>query len=260
MIITKIIEEKKKAVELAKAAMPVAEVKRRLEGLSGRRPHRFAREVSKEHHINLIAEIKKASPSKGVLCKAFNPARIAAEYKMNRASALSVLTEEKFFLGSLDHIRQVKGVTDLPVLRKDFIIDQYQIYESALCGADAVLLIADILSKEELKDFCALSKKLGIDALLEVHNEEDLKKALKVGAKIIGINNRDLHTFHVDIGVTTRLIKAIPDGKIVISESGIKSHEDVMFLKSLGVNAVLIGEAFMTAGDIGAKVKELMEH
>jgi len=258
MIISQIIEEKKKSIEASKAKRPQALLMKELEGFSGH--HRFSKEISKEHHINLIAEVKHASPSRGILRKEFDPAKIASSYKMNGASAISVLTEEKFFLGNLEHIKKVKSSSNLPVLRKDFIVDDYQIYESALSGADAVLLIADILSKEELKSFYSISKKLGLDALVEVHNEEDLKKALDIGSRIIGINNRDLHTFNVDIAVTTRLIKAIPEGKIIVSESGIKSHEDVMFLKSLGVNAVLIGEAFMKASDIGAKVRELMGH
>lgn len=258
MILSEIIEKKRKGLEKAKAAKPLEDIIKELEGAP--RPHRFAKAISREHHINLIAEIKKASPSRGVLSREFDPVKIASTYKMNGASALSVLTEEKFFLGSLEHIKKVKGAVDLPILRKDFIVDPYQIYESSLYGAEAILLIADILSEKELKDFYALSKKLGLDAVVEVHNEEDLKKAFDIDAKVIGINNRDLHTFDVDLAVTTRLIKSVPEGKIVISESGIKSHEDVMFLKSLGVAAVLIGETFMVAPDIGAKVRELMEH
>ena len=257
MILSQIIEEKKKAIEQAKSTLSLDEITKKLEG-SGQRHRRFTKEISKEHHINLIAEVKKASPSKGVLRKDFDPVKIACAYQMNGASALSILTEEKFFLGKLEHIKKVKEVSDLPILRKDFIIDAYQIYESAFYGAEAVLLIADILSEEELEALYSLSRKVGLDVVVEVHNEEDLKKALLVDAKVIGINNRDLHSFNVDLGVTTRLIKAIPEGKIIVSESGIKSHEDVMFLKSIGAAAVLIGEAFMTAPDIGAKVRELM--
>ena len=143
-------------------------------------------------------------------------------------------------------------------MRKDFIIDRYQIYESKLFGADAILLIADLLSRTELFHFLEISRELGMDAVVEVHNEEDLAKALSAESGIIGINNRNLHNFEVDMGVTSNLIKSIPDGKIIISESGIKTYEDVMFLKSLGVNAVLIGEAFMRSDDIGLKVRELM--
>ena len=257
MILSRIIEEKKKAIEQAKSTLSLDEIAKKLEG-SAQRHRRFTKEISKEHHINLIAEVKKASPSRGVLRKDFDPVKIACAYQRSGASALSILTEEKFFLGKLEHIKKVKEVSDLPILRKDFIIDPYQIYESAFYGAEAILLIADILSEEELEALYSLSRKVGLDAVVEIHNEEDLKKALLVDAKVIGINNRDLHSFNVDLGLTTRLIKAIPEGKIIISESGIKSHEDVMFLKSIGVAAVLIGEAFMTAPDIGTKVRELM--
>lgn len=256
MILSKIIEEKRRTIERAKAERSQEELMKAVEKLS--RPSRFKKEISKEHHINLIAEIKKASPSRGILRQDLDPLKIASIYKMHGASALSILTEEKFFFGSLEYIRQVKEKIDLPILRKDFIIDLYQIYESSLYGAEAILLIADILSKEELEGFFSLSTEIGLDVVLEVHNEEDLKKALEVDAKIIGINNRDLHTFQVDLNTTTRLIKAIPKEKVVISESGIKNHEDIMFLKSLGVRAVLVGETFMVARDIGAKVKELM--
>jgi len=257
MILSKIIEEKKKAIEQAKSTLSLDEITKKLEGTE-QRHRRFTKEISKKHHINLIAEIKKASPSGGVLRKDFDPVKIACAYQMSGASALSILTEEKFFLGKLEYIKKVKEAVDLPILRKDFIMDPYQIYESAFYGAEAVLLIADILSEEELRSLYSLSRKIGLDVVVEVHNEEDLKKALLIDAKVIGINNRDLHSFNVDLGVTTRLIKAIPEGKIIISESGIKSHEDVMFLKSIGTSAVLIGEAFMTTPDIGTKVRELM--
>jgi indole-3-glycerol phosphate synthase len=256
MIISEIIEKKRTTIEEAKRLRPQQQLQEALEQVS--KTSRFEKEISREHHINLIAEIKKASPSRGVLRHDLNPLTIASIYQMSGAQALSILTEEHFFLGSLEHIREVKAKVDLPILRKDFIIDPYQIYESSFYGAEAVLLIADILSKEELGEFYDLSAQLGLSAVVEVHNEEDLQKALAVNAKIIGINNRDLHTFHVDLQVTTRLIKAIPQGKLVISESGIKSHEDIMFLKSIGVHAVLVGETFMVARDIGAKVKELM--
>jgi len=256
MILSKIIEEKKKAIEEAKAKKPQTQLLRELESITI--VSKFRKEITKEHQINLIAEIKKASPSRGVLRKHFDPEEIASIYKMNGAAALSVLTEEKFFLGSLEHIKRIKHTVNLPILRKDFIIDPYQIYESRACGADAILLIADILSDEEILDFYSLATKIGLDAVVEVHNDEDLKKALRIDPKIIGINNRDLHNFNVDLNVTERLIKFIPKEKIVISESGIKSHEDIMFLKSIGVKAFLVGEAFMLATDIGAKVSELL--
>jgi len=181
-------------------------------------------------------------------------------YQANGASAISVLTDERFFEGRLEYIARIKESVSLPVLRKDFIIDEYQIYESLVAGADAVLLIADILSANELVGFYNLAASLGLDAMVEVHNEEDVEKALAAGAPVIGINNRDLHTFRVDLGVTQKLVRLIPQNKVKVSESGIKSYEDVMFLKSLGVNAVLIGEAFMEAEDIAARMRDIMRY
>ena len=154
----------------------------------------------------------------------------------------------------------VKEAVSLPVLRKDFIIDEYQIYESVACGADAIILIADLLSDSEMTGFYQLAASLGLDVLLEVHNEEDMEKAIATGGDIIGVNNRDLHTFKVDLAVTQKLMRLIPAHKIKVSESGIKSYEDVMFLKSLGINAILIGEAFMESPDIAAKMHEIMRY
>jgi len=258
MILSKIIEEKKRSIEEAKQKLPLEKLIEEAENTTRIGKNGFTKEISKNHHINLIAEIKKASPSKGILRKEFDPLKIASIYKMSGASALSILTEEKFFLGSLKYIKDVKEKVGLPILRKDFIIDPYQIYESFVHGADAILLIADILSSEELESFLGIVDQLKLSAVVEVRNEEDLKKALGADAHIIGINNRDLHTFKVDLDVTTRLVKDIPKEKIVISESGIKSHEDIMFLRSIGIKAVLVGETFMIADDIGRKVKELM--
>ncbi|MEE8359648.1 MAG: indole-3-glycerol phosphate synthase TrpC [Candidatus Omnitrophota bacterium] len=256
MILTKIIEEKKKEIEIAKERLPLSMIQEKLLVMPSQRS--FKQAISKEREISLIAEIKRASPSAGLLRRDFDPLKIAQIYRAYGASAISVLTDEKFFRGALSNIDLVKREVYLPILRKDFIIDRYQIYESKLFGADAILLIADLLSRTELFHFLEISRELGMDAVVEVHNEEDLAKALSAESGIIGINNRNLHNFEVDMGVTSNLIKSIPDGKIIISESGIKTYEDVMFLKSLGVNAVLIGEAFMRSDDIGLKVRELM--
>ncbi len=258
MIISKIIEEKRREVDEAKRAKPLSELEREARNICVRSA--FKKNISRPHHINLIAEIKKASPSKGILRGDFNPVKIAATYQAGLAQAVSVLTDERFFEGRLEYIKKVKESISLPVLRKDFIIDEYQIYESVVAGADAILLISDLLAAEELKKFHSLALSLDLDVLTEVHSEEDIAKALAAGADIIGINNRDLHTFKVDIGVTQRLIRLVPKDKIKVSESGIKSYEDVMFLKSLGANAVLIGEAFMEAGDIAAKMREIMRY
>lgn len=256
MIFTKIIEAKKKEIEIAKERLPLSKIQEKLLVMPSQRS--FKQAISKEREIALIAEIKRASPSAGLLRRDFDPLKIAQIYRAYGASAISVLTDEKFFRGELSYIDLVKKEVYLPILRKDFIIDRYQIYESKLFGADAVLLIADLLSRTELFHFSEISRELGMDAVVEVHNEEDLGKALSAESGIIGINNRNLHNFEVDIEVTSNLIKSIPDGKIIISESGIKTYEDIMFLKSLGVNAVLIGEAFMRSDDIGLKVRELM--
>ena len=258
MILTKIIEEKKREIEVAKEKRPLLALQKQLAVLpSGRN---FKAAISREHEINLIAEIKKASPSSGVLRQDFNPVKIAQIYRAYGARAISILTDEKFFSGKLEYLEAVRRDVYLPILRKDFILDKYQLYESKLFGTDAVLLIAEILSRSELFNFLEICKNLKLDAVVEVHGEEDIKKALSVDSQIIGINNRDLHTFKVDLEITSNLIGAVPKDKVIISESGISTYEDVMFLKSLGVNAVLIGETFMRSEDIGSKVMEVMRY
>ena len=258
MIISRLIEEKRRVVEEAKRLKSKEELIKEISSISVNSS--FKKSISRPHHINLIAEIKKASPSKGILRGDFNPVKIAMTYQAHGASAVSVLTDERFFEGKLEHIKMVKESISLPILRKDFIIDEYQIYESVACGADAILLIADLLSDSEMTGFYRTAVSLGLDVLLEVHNEEDMEKAIAAGGDIIGINNRDLHTFKVDLAVTQKLIRLIPAHKIKVSESGIKSYEDVMFLKSLGINAILIGEAFMESPDIAAKIHEIMRY
>ncbi|MDD5681296.1 MAG: indole-3-glycerol phosphate synthase TrpC [Candidatus Omnitrophica bacterium] len=259
MILSNIVEEKKKEIETAKKKIPQKDL---MGELSGRqvhsKPHFFKHSLAKRNHIHLIAEVKKASPSAGVIREDFDPLKIALAYETGGASAISVLTDEKFFQGSLSHLEKIKKSVRLPVLRKDFIIDEYQIYESIAHGADAALLIADLLTAGELKNFLAIGRENKFDFLVEVHSEEDVQKALDSGCDIIGINNRDLHTFKVDVYTTARLIKLIPHEKIIISESGIRTRENVSYLRSLGVDAVLIGEAFMRSDDIGAKVRELI--
>lgn len=258
MILSRIIEEKRKVVDEAKKAKPLGDLIKEIKSLSVRSS--FKKNISRPHHINLIAEIKKTSPSKGILRGDFNPVKIAITYQANGASAISVLTDERFFEGRLEYIPKVRGNVSIPILRKDFFIDEYQIYETVASGAEAILLIPEILSMAQISKFYNLATELGLDCLVEVHNEEDIEKALAIGATIIGINNRDLHTFKVDLGVTQRLIRLIPQNKVIVSESGIKGYEDIMFLKSLGINAVLIGEAFMEADDIAAKMREMMHY
>ena len=258
MIISRIIEDKRRVIEESKRTKPQEELVREINRACVKSS--FKKNISRPHHVNLIAEIKKTSPSKGILRADFNPVKIAITYQANGASAISVLTDERFFEGKLEYIRKVKDSVSLPVLRKDFIIDEYQIYETAASGADAMLLIADLLSKSELCGFYDLATSLGLDVLIEVHKEEDIEKALATEGSIIGINNRDLHTFRVDLSITEKLIRLVPPNRIKVSESGIRSYEDVMFLTSLGVNAVLIGEAFMESSDIASKMRELMRY
>jgi indole-3-glycerol phosphate synthase len=258
MILSKIISEKRKEVEKARTLMPEQRLKELAEKMYTKSS--FKRNIARLHHINLIAELKKASPHRGIIRGDFNPLKIALTYQANGASALSVLTDERFFEGNLKILKELKGKVTLPLLRKDFIIDEYQIYESVYWGADAILLIAHILTEEELTSFYRIAKGLGMDVLVEVHNEEDMEKAIKSGASIIGINNRDLTTFRIDLSTTQRLARLIPENKVKVSESGIKTYEDVMFLKSLGIDAVLIGEVFMEADNIAAKMREVMRY
>lgn len=258
MILARIIEHKREEIEKSKENISFKQLQDKLSPLPQRR--NFLSAITRPHQINLIAEIKKSSPSGGILREKFSPVEIAEIYELSGATAISILTDKQFFGGELSHISQVRQMVNLPILRKDFIIDEYQIYESAAAGSDAFLLICDILSKEELSHFIGLGSELNMDALVEVHSEEDLEKALEADAPIIGINNRNLHSLKVDLETSFRLMRLIPHHKTVVSESGIKSHEDVMSLKSVGINIVLIGEAFMRSEDIGAKVKEIIGH
>ncbi len=255
MILDKIVESKRLKISERKKEMSLELMIKKLEKLSVRRRN-FKKAVS-GRGINIIAEVKKGSPSKGVFIKKFDPAKIAYLYEFSGASAISVLTEEDYFYGGDENLKKVREVTALPLLRKDFIIDIYQVYESALIGADAVLLISSLLEEDELREFIGAAKLYGMDALVEVHNYEELKRAVNANAEIIGINNRNLHTFETDIAVTKDLLVHVPAGKVVVSESGISDFKDIYELKSLGVNAFLIGESLITSGDIIAKMYEL---
>ena len=246
--------DKKLEVEEKKQLLPLSALKERI---ARQKPLDFAAAL-RGKGIKLIAEVKKASPSGGVLCPDFDPVALAKTYAQNGAAAISVLTEVNYFKGSLKHLVEIRGAVSIPLMRKDFIYDEYQIYESAAYGADALLLIVAILSPEQLMELMELSRSLGLDCLVEVHNEEELFTALLAGAEIIGINNRDLNTFRVDTNTTRRLRMLIPDENIVVSESGIHNSDDMKKMKECKVNAVLVGEALVTAGDIPAKIRELM--
>jgi indole-3-glycerol phosphate synthase len=217
--------------------------------------------------IALIAEVKKASPSAGVICKDFDPVRIAKEYEAAGASCLSVLTDEKFFQGSLDYLRQIRAAVKLPLLRKDFIIDERQILEAIEWGADAILLIVAILDDARLQRFHALATEAGLAALVEAHDEAELARAMKIGASLIGVNNRNLKSFKVDLATTERLAAMMEDGRLrmaktspplLVAESGIHTRADVERLKKCGAGAILVGESLMRGGDIQSKVRELI--
>ena len=252
-----ILNVKKKEIEALKAKRPLTHFVDSGRLLKGVRP--FKEAVSGGSSINLIAEVKKKSPSrKKVFFRKLNVAHLAKIYADNGAKAISVLTDKKFFGGSISHINEVRRAVNLPVLRKDFIIDEYQVYESRYSGADAILLIARILTKDQIKSFMYLANRIGMDCVVEIHDEKDLEKALLANAKIIGINNRNLDTFTVSLNNTLRLASRMPKQIIKISESGIKRAEDLSALKKIGVNAVLIGTAFLEAKDIALKIKEVM--
>ena len=211
--------------------------------------------------VRLIGEVKKASPSRGLLAPSFDPVVLAQTYVANGAAAVSVLTDSRF-QGKPRHLELVKEATAdhrVPVLRKDFIFDSYQVFEARAWGADALLLIAAILSAQQMSDLLALSQELGLQALVEVHGEGELEMAVGAGAEIIGINNRDLRTFKTDLSVTERLAPQAPAEKVLVSESGVFTAEDVARLRDMKVNAVLVGEALVTAPDVGAKVRELAQ-
>lgn len=255
-ILKEIVAKKKERIILAKLQLSQDDLIAKVAALPTPRP--FKEAISKPRQISLIAEIKQASPSKGIIRQDFNLLEIARSYQEAGAQAISVLTEEDFFSGNPAYINEVKSVFTGPILRKDFIIDSYQVYESRLLGADAILLIADLLTKEKLVEFMRIADALGLDYLVEVHDEKELKKVLSLKVPIIGINNRNLRTLEVDFKTTEKLFTLIPRDKIVVVESGIKSSQDILFLKILGASAVLVGTAFMESADIKDKVIEVM--
>jgi indole-3-glycerol phosphate synthase len=220
-------------------------------------PISFKNAIKREGKVSLIAEIKQASPSCGILRKDFSHIELAKVFKEEKVNALSVLTEEDFFLGKINYIEEIKKEINLPILRKDFILEEVQILESRAVGADAILLIMSILSEEKMEHLYKFSKDLGMDVLVEVHTEKELKKVIKIGADIIGVNNRNLHTFKVNLERYKELAPFIPEGVTKVSESGIKTLKDVLLLKGVGVDAMLIGGAFMKSDNVAEKVREL---
>ena len=257
----KIVASKKEDVERAKRRLPLKELKRLIPDLPPTRNFKDAlsqQRGRRKFPVRIIAEIKKASPSKGIIREDFDPLQIARIYERNGASAISVLTEERFFLGSLNYLKAVRGVTRFPLLCKDFIIDPYQIYQARYYGADAVLLITALLEFNKLRDYVRLAKRLSLAPVVEVHTTSELREALKAGSEIIGINNRNLKTFKTDIRTTMKLLPAIPGDTMVISESGFENREDLAQFQGKRINAFLIGEALMREKDIAKKLRELL--
>lgn len=255
MILDTIVAKKKEEVALLRkdgVVLPPELAQARIDT-----PRGFRNSLLKNSGVAIIAEAKKASPSKGVICHDFNPVEIALNYEQCGAKAISVLTDEDFFQGSLQYLIQVRDKVKLPVLRKDFIIDELQVLEASKHGADAVLLIAAILDTVQIKDYQAYAKELGMDVLAEVHNEEELEKVLDAECDLVGINNRNLKDFSMDIETTFRLKKLIPDEVAVVSESGLKSRDDIIRLHEEGIAAALIGETLMRAGDKSNLLEQL---
>jgi indole-3-glycerol phosphate synthase len=254
-MLDKIIAQKREEVEQRKKEATITDLQQRI---ARQKPALDLALALKGDHIRLIAEVKQASPSQGMLSPNFNPTKLAQTYAEGGAAAISVLTEANYFMGSIEHLAAIKEVVGLPLLRKDFIFDPYQVYESRAYGADALLLIVAILSQEQLKELVSLSHSLGLKCLVEVHNKGEVERAMPSEAGIIGINNRDLNTFTVDITTTRRLRPLIPQERIVVSESGVKNKRDIEKIGKWGVDAVLVGEALVTAGDVRAKMQELL--
>ncbi len=259
MILGEILTHKRKEVEELKLRYPLRRLQEAVERKDGVIHRNFRGAIRDPHRINLIAELKKASPSEGVLRENFQPLRLAALLEYAGAAALSILTETQFFKGRPSYLKTVRQVTQIPILRKDFIVDEYQLFESRVLEADAVLLIASLLTDEELVRFLERSAALRLEALVEVHTEEDVKKAVDAGAQIIGVNNRNLQTLEVDVHRAERLLKHIPKEATVVVESGFKDHDEIMKYKSHGIHAFLVGTTLMKAEDIVTKVHELLK-
>jgi indole-3-glycerol phosphate synthase len=255
VILDQIVAVKREEVARLKKATPLARLQEAVMDLP---PTRDFKQAINHRPCAIIAEVKRSSPSKGRIRKDFDPLKIAAIYQEHGAQAVSILTDEQFFEGKGAYLTAIKKTIALPLLRKDFIIDAYQIYETRLLGGDALLLIAAILEQGQLQDYIELAGQLELATLVEVHTKAELEKALAAGAEIIGINNRDLQTFSTDLKRTLELAPMIPKGKIVVAESGIMTRKDIELLMGAGVHCFLIGEALMRANDIGKKLRELL--
>ncbi len=252
----KILSHKKGLIEKKRAFYD--NLKNKLQGGDHSRYSLFKRIISHPGEVNLIAEIKKASPSRGLICKEFSVPGLARKYVNSKAVAISVVTEEKFFLGKPPYVRDVSEYFKVPVLAKDFFVDEVQVYEAFAHGASAILLIVAILSDDEIKSLSKIAEGLDMDCLVEVHDDQELGRVIDLGCSIIGINNRNLKTFEVDFSTCETLIPKIPKDRIIVAESGIKTHDQIEKLKTLGAHAVLIGETFLRSGNVEEKIKEVM--
>jgi indole-3-glycerol phosphate synthase len=256
MFLEKVKAIKREEIRKRKSSFALKEMKKMVSDLPS--PRNLSEVISENGPMALIAEIKQASPSAGFIQERVDIGRMACAYQEGGASAISVLTEAHFFRGDLSHLRQVKGAVSLPVLQKDFIIDPFQIYEGRIAGTDGLLLIAAILDPGQLREFVECTRSLGLVPLVEVHDEEDLKKLSELDLPLIGINNRNLKTLAVDLETTFRLFGKVGQRAMVISESGIKTREDVKSLQEVGVKGVLVGEVLMRAADPARKIRELL--
>lgn len=256
MILDEIIAYKKEELAETKRRVPLADIKSRAAEAGPTRG--FGKALSGREEIGLIAEVKKASPSKGVIREDFDPVEIAKTYGRAGASCLSVLTESRYFQGKLEYLGEIRKAVGVPLLRKDFIIDEYQLFEARAAGADAMLLIAACLERRRIEDFLGVAKELGLDVLVESHTYKELDKSLLAGALLVGINNRDLSSFAVSLQTTLDLLKDVPEDRIVVSESGIGTRDDVLMLRQAGVDAILVGESLMREKNIEQKIKELL--
>lgn len=255
-ILDKIVASKQREIEEARARTPLADLERRLSAMPPVRDFHAA--LNRPDSVQVLAEVKKASPSAGILRADFEPVQIAHTYAAHGAAAISVLTDEPFFQGQLAYLTRIRVAVELPLLRKDFVLDRYQIVEARVAGADAVLLIAEILEGSALPRLLRDIHDLGMEALVELYDAENLPRVLDSGARVIGINNRNLRTFVTRLEHTLDLAAQVPPDRCLVSESGIRSHDDIVKLRAAGVRAVLIGETFMRSPDIGGKLDELL--
>lgn len=259
-ILKNIVTHKQEEVTRAKAAVSISELKARISDLEDvpRGFERHLREAAASDWTAIIAEVKKGSPSRGLIRRDFDPLEIAEIYQNNGATCLSVLTDEQFFMGHLRFLALIRETVSLPLLRKDFICDPYQIYEARAAGADAILLIAAMLDLHQLSEFHAIAREIHLDVLLEVHDEEEMETALQTDCTLIGVNNRNLRTFETDLGTTGRLARMMPAERLLVAESGIINRADIVRLQADGAKAFLIGESLMREMDIGAKLQEML--